>query len=95
MSWPLDSPAWSSWPFGNLNLKEIKTFDSIDHNIACITDTLYVRSVRLGLVGILIDLRWNVEETELFVQGLNGKHGFVTLRKIFSVCKRNKIKILF
>ena len=56
---------------------------------------LNVRSVRLGLVGILIDLRWNVEETELFVQGLNGKHGFVTLRKIFSVCKRNKIKILF
>ena len=43
----------------------------------------------------MIDLRWNVEETELFVQGLNGKHGFVTLRKIFSVCKRNKIKILF
>merc|ERR1712215_127657 len=41
-SWPLDSPAWSSWPFGNLNLKEIKTFDSIDHNIACITDTLYL-----------------------------------------------------
>ena len=40
--WPLDSPAWSSWPFGNLNLKEIKTFDSIDHNIACITDTLYL-----------------------------------------------------
>ena len=24
MSWPLDSPAWSSWPsFGNLNLKEM------------------------------------------------------------------------
>ena len=27
-----------------------------------------------GLVGILIDLRWNVEETELFVQGLNDRH---------------------
>ena len=54
-----------------------------------------VRSVRLGLVGILIDLRWSVEETELFVQGLNGRHSCVTLRKIFSVCKRNKMKILF
>ena len=47
------------------------------------------------LVGILIDLRWNVEETELFVQGLNGRHSFVTLRKILSGCKRNKMKILF
>ena len=39
MSWPLDSPAWSSWPsFGNLNLKEINIYIYLNRYLVLITN---------------------------------------------------------
>ena len=47
--WPLDSPAWSSWPFGNLNLKEI--------NIYIIKPFIvFLKPLKIGLSGIFF--RW-------------------------------------